>query len=235
MNGMAIRTGCIVDDKYYLILVDVDNKDDTEKVKNGMKKWEELIKKKKINTPTQKTGNNGLHYLFKVPDITFNKLKSSGTELAINGQKYSIDFKGKNQFMIVDPSSYGDKYYEWIVSIDTDIQEMPKWLKDIIINNNKTEKTKRVIAVNKSTNDCKIIKNISQVDKYDDDVIPLIKTIEVETIVVESIEGDKQINYSDDDIEYLLTLLSSIRRDNYDDWIKVGMCLHNINKMYLLM
>ena len=67
MNGFALRVGVLVDD-YYIILIDIDDKEDTKDTKNGMTKWNLLIQDKKIKTPTQKTGNNGLHYIFKVSD-----------------------------------------------------------------------------------------------------------------------------------------------------------------------
>jgi hypothetical protein len=132
-NGMALRTGILIDDEYYLILIDIDNKE-SETVKNGMDKWKQIIKGKIINTPTQKTGNDGLHYLFKVSENIFDKLKSSGTELVIDGEKYAIDYKAKNQFMIVEPSKYDGKYYKWTTNISTPVQEMPDWLVRIIIN-----------------------------------------------------------------------------------------------------
>ena len=91
-NGMAIRTGTEIQHKKYIILVDIDNKE-TKSVKNGLTFWKELIKDKKITTPTQKTGNGGLHYLFKIPSSIFETLPASGTELEINGTRYAIDFK----------------------------------------------------------------------------------------------------------------------------------------------
>ena len=76
---MALRTGILIDNKYYLILIDIDNKESAT-VKNGMDKWKQIIKGKNINTPIQKTGNDGLHYLFKVSQKIFDKLKSSGVQ-----------------------------------------------------------------------------------------------------------------------------------------------------------
>ena len=106
----------------------------TDRVINGMTKWNELIDGRKIHTPTQKTGNNGLHYLFKVSKDVFDKLPASITELSINGLKYSIDFKGKNQFVIVEPSKYEDKFYKWKNDFSIELQDMPKWLLDILLN-----------------------------------------------------------------------------------------------------
>jgi P4 family phage/plasmid primase-like protien len=43
----------------------------------------------------------------------------------------------------------------------------------------------------------------------------------------------KEFSFSDDDIESLMLLLSTKRCDNYEDWLNVGICLHNINRDYL--
>ena len=104
---MALRTGLVVND-YHVVLIDIDDKNENG-ILNGMSKWNILIKHKNINTPTQKTGNNGLHYLFKVPSNIFEILPASITGLYIEGKKYSINFKGKNQFVIVEPSEYQTK------------------------------------------------------------------------------------------------------------------------------
>lgn len=37
-----------------------------------------------------------------------------------------------------------------------------------------------------------------------------------------------------DDIDRVTNLLSMNRCNNYNDWVSAGMCLFNINKMYLL-
>lgn len=197
MNGFALRVGVLVDD-YYIILIDIDDKEDTKDTKNGMTKWNLLIQDKKIKTPTQKTGNNGLHYIFKVSEQVFNTLPSSITEININGIKYSIDFKGKNQFMLVEPSKYDNKFYKWTTKITTKIQILPQWLLDILLDH-------KTVSIN---NDKQII--------YTNN-------------------SNKHIIYTDEDIDNLLDMLSLSRCNNYDEWIKVGMCLYNINKMYLLL
>ena len=215
MNGMAIRVGTLIDDNYYVVLLDIDNKEDDETIQNGMIVWKQIIKKKKIQTPTQKTGNNGLHYLFKVKGDVFDELPASITGLIYDNKKTSIDFKGKNQFMIVEPSKYDDKIYKWTTDIKTDIQVMPQWLLDIIIGGQKTTLATTILAKRSP-----IITTIDNIKISDDNVLS---------------ESDKEITYNDEDIEYLLTMLSDDRLNNYDEWIKVGMCLHNINKMYLLL
>lgn len=132
-NCMALRMGTKIDDDYYIVLFDVDMTEDDD-TKCGMTKWKELLEgKKEINTPTQKTGNNGLHYLFKVSEENFNKLPRLITKIVIDGVRYSLDFKGENQMMFVAPTNYHGKSYKWIIDFTEDIEEMPKWLLTIIM------------------------------------------------------------------------------------------------------
>jgi hypothetical protein len=135
-NGLAIRLGICDKNNAYVILIDIDNKPDNNTTKNGMTKWTELLKihdtNNKIKTMKQKTGNNGLHYLFRVKEKDFEKLPAMITELNIDGQKYSIDFKGKNQFVIVEPTNYDNKFYKWD-DIDEKIQLIPKWMYDLLV------------------------------------------------------------------------------------------------------
>ena len=51
MNGMALRTGLVVND-YHVVLIDIDDKNENG-ILNGMSKWNILIKHNNINTPTQ--------------------------------------------------------------------------------------------------------------------------------------------------------------------------------------
>jgi P4 family phage/plasmid primase-like protien len=235
MNGMAIRTGCEICDGYYLILIDIDNKE-TDKVKHGLTKWNSLIsqltKRNEINTPIQKTGNGGLHYLFKVPENIFVNLPSSGTELEIMGEKYAIDFKGKNQFMIVEPSSYGGKTYKWLensmTDLSTDIQVMPDWLIKIITNKKVIRlKSSTCIRSNKATKLPKDIDDNNDEEDIDDnndeeDVTTNILKIE------EYIQSEKNISL--DDLEQYIYVLDKKRANDYSKWVEIGFCLFNINK-----
>ena len=70
-NGLCLKMGTQLPDGSHVILVDVDNKNGT------VEKWYALLKKhhraKKLKTPTATTGNDGLHYLFKVSPEQFKK------------------------------------------------------------------------------------------------------------------------------------------------------------------
>jgi P4 family phage/plasmid primase-like protien len=151
-NAMAIKTGLQYgnNDDYFYVLIDVDDKNEDGKY-NGLKKWNEMLEdQNEINTPTQKTGNKGLHYLFKVTKNVFEKLPCSITDMMIDGKIYTIDFKGSNQFMLVEPTKYANKTYKWATNFTEDLEEMPKWILNILM------KQKEVI--NKAS---KLIKNVS--------------------------------------------------------------------------
>jgi P4 family phage/plasmid primase-like protien len=150
-NCMALRMGEKHNtDNYYVVLFDVDTSEE-EDVLSGLVKWKELVKTKpEINTPTQRTGNNGLHLLFKITNQNlFDKLPTSITKMTIDGKKYSIDFKGKNQLVFVTPTKYNGKSYKWITNFTEELQEMPKWIIDILMNqketNNKMKKMTKIV------------------------------------------------------------------------------------------
>ena len=80
-NGLCIKIGTKINDSDYVILVDVDNKNDT------INKWNRLLKihhkTTNLKTPTATTGNSGLHYLFKISEDKYNKIQKSYTTLTI--------------------------------------------------------------------------------------------------------------------------------------------------------
>ena len=72
-NGFLLVTGTKINNKY-IIAIDIDNKEDTEEYFNGLKFWNELIKKNNytVTSPTQLTGNNGFHILFFLSQKSFS-------------------------------------------------------------------------------------------------------------------------------------------------------------------
>ena len=137
-NGLCIKTGVKIDDNNYLILVDIDNKNNT------INKWYDLLKThhktKNLKTPQATTGNNGLHYLFKVSSDKFEKLQSSYTRICINGERLDIDIKGRNQMQLAEPSKYKSldgvtKRYTWIDEsiYKYNIMDLPKWIYDALL------------------------------------------------------------------------------------------------------
>jgi P4 family phage/plasmid primase-like protien len=234
MNGMAIRAGTMISDDSHLILIDIDNKQ-SDGVGNGMEKWKELTKGMDIQTPTQQTANNGLHYLFKVDRKTFEQLKASGTEISIDGHKYAIDYKADKQFAIVEPSTYDGKVYRWIVDYTVDVMEMPRWLIDILVN--QTEHKKPEVIVKKTKKHSNVVA-MGEHLAVEEDVVAHQEVNMSDGIVALQPVDDAVIvgnRYADSEIECLLGMLSRARCDSYDEWLHVGMCLYNINKMYLIL
>ncbi len=48
-------------------------------------------------------------------------------------------------------------------------------------------------------------------------------------------DEDTELNFSINDIEAIIEMLNEKRNNNYNDWIRVGMCLYNISPKYLLL
>ena len=103
-NGLCLKMGTKLDDDNYVILVDVDNKNGT------VDKWLDLLKQHqkttKIKTPTAITGNDGIHYLFKVPSELYKHLQNAYTGLNVDGVKLDIDIKCNNGLQLAEPTKY---------------------------------------------------------------------------------------------------------------------------------
>jgi len=207
-NGLGIRTGTKQKNNMFVIGFDVDKKDNKDGVKNGLTKWNELLKEHKfkspdsINTPTQKTGNNGYHYLFLVTDDQLKIIGSSITDLIIDGIKYSIDVKASNQLLICEPSIYKGKFYKWLddkTPSDIDILKMPSWIYDIIFKYRQNQNKENKLQEPQKTKDKK--------DKLQE---PIKEIIYNDT-------NDAYIKY-----EPLLKCLNIARYDDLKNWVELG-------------
>jgi hypothetical protein len=125
-------------EKYYLICVDIDDKNDIDKL-NGLKKWAEVLKHNdinditNINTPIEKNINKGYHYLFKINETQLNFINSNIIALKIENIKYSIDILIKNS-LIVSPTKYNNKCYEWLKHPNKYyIQKLPEFIYKLIV------------------------------------------------------------------------------------------------------
>ena len=64
------------------------------------------------------------------------------------------------------------------------------------------------------------------------------KKIDIKTESTQILDNDTEysnFNFTINEIENLLNMLSQIRCDNYNEWINIGFCLYNINNNYLLL
>ena len=81
-------------------------------------------------TPTQRTGGGGRHFLFKLP----SELEGLGRFPKELGP--GLDLKFSNGYIVVDPSIHPDTgvAYEWIIPLELGIADPPRWLVDLIVN-----------------------------------------------------------------------------------------------------
>ena len=216
--GYGIRMGMKHGDKY-IIGFDVDNKIGQY---NGLTKWTELLNKhytikdtdKIINidesyntefhklqhdkillyldTPIQKTGNNGYHYLFLVSEEQLKAIGGGilGLYVEDSSEKYSIDIKATNGYLACEPSKYKNKFYKWLKApYDTNILDIPDWLFEIIKN---SQSPSRPIKKIKTPSDKQ-------------EPAPIILNTKI-----------------DDNILKFLKCLSNERYNNYEEWIVLG-------------
>ena len=214
-NCLTILTG----ERSNIVVIDIDNKTDP-KIKNGLELWKSYLKSNgDIATWKAKTGNNGYHYYFKYDDKTKDfKTKSN---LVINGYKYSIDIRNKAGIIYAPPTVYESddnfKKYTWINNpFITELAEMPDWLYNSIYCKDNVE---NYIGDN-------IIKKIERAEI--ENGIPKGTPIDSSEFTNSEEEFSNELTYDSDELEELLNMLNDSRRDCYDDWIKVGMCIYNI-------
>ncbi len=214
-NCLTILTG----ERSNIVVIDIDNKTDP-KIKNGLNLWKSWIKSNgDIATWKAKTGNNGFHYYFKYDDKTKDfKTKSN---LMINRNKYSIDIRNKAGIIYAPPTIYESennfKKYTWINNpFITELAEMPDWLYEIIYNKDNCNNyiSPGIVIENK------------KVELEND--IPIDIPIDSSEFTNSEEEFSNDLAYDGDELEELLNMLSNDRRDNYDEWIQVGMCIYNI-------
>jgi hypothetical protein len=142
-NGVMIRNKTKLSDGSYLFVIDLDTTKNKDGI-SGIDFWNEYIKKTntKIDTFRQRTGNDGIHFLFR----TFNEKLYNASHilgLTIDGVKQQIDIPNA---IISEPSHYGNgeihKYYKFgkITNDINDIQILPESITDLILKHSNTVK-----------------------------------------------------------------------------------------------
>jgi P4 family phage/plasmid primase-like protien len=174
---------------------------------DNIEHWEKLLaenNKKEPKTVKAISGSGGLHYYFKY-DKDLEEIKSKDHCF---GKDYDIDVKTNGGCIICPPTSYFNKNldkqveYKWEKSI---FDYEPKQLPDWIKN---------------------LLFGLKQKEKAKEKVKEEIQG-EITEETIESI-----IDYNEDDIESFVNMLNEQRSENYNDWINVGLCLHNLSKHY---
>ncbi len=206
-KGIAMVTGKISN----IIVIDIDDR----------MHWKKFLidnKQKEPKTVKARSGSGGIHLYFKYDD----KYKDIKSNTCCFSKDYDIDCRTTGGCIIMPPTSYFNKNtgkistYKWIRSIVThDPLEFPKWMAELIRNKNKTKNTEK-----------------EQKQKQD--------IIEVEEVNL----GTEIIQYSDEDefiddmecdteeIEELVNMLANDRRNDYKQWIDVGICIYNVTNSH---
>ena len=229
-NACGLRTGMklptLKTDKidYYLIALDIDNKQDDNKL-NGLTKWTEIITNNNfqsitdIKTPIQQTQSGGYHYLFKVSAEQLAINGASITDLTIDEQKYSIDLKATNQFIFVEPTKINDtRFYKWIQSPATvPIMILPNFIYNLILNHKKTLKSHNKSTIKQPKS---ITTNATQGswsgnnNTISSKINELEETPQISSLLLSSNQTNNVLK--------LLDLIDVKRFDNYTEWIKLG-------------
>jgi P4 family phage/plasmid primase-like protien len=207
-NGFALLTGKINN----IIVIDIDN----------VEHWEKLLKEnnqKEPNTVKAISGSGGFHYYFEYNE----ELENIKSKTQCFGKKYNIDIRSNGGCIICPPSKYFNKntnsetQYTWEKSIfNHKLEKMPNWMKNLLLkdkDNSKIKDKEKEYDIIECENNKENKENKEKNDNNESDL-------------------DYTIKFTEDEIEYLIELLSPRRCDNYDDWIKVGMILYNIDKDY---
>lgn len=250
-NGLAMGTG----EKNGLIVIDIDDIND----------WKSFLKDNKQkdikNIPIAKT-TKGLHYYFKYTEDLENV--KSNTNCFGKKYSIDIRSNG-GCIILPPSSYYngntcGTSEYTWINSIfDTSLIEMPEWMKSILM---KESRGQRNMLIAQETMDASVelsmdsdeeveVKSLKTVNKRQEERSEkTLKAMDRKMLKLSSKKKEKRedktiierphINYSKkdfshEDIECLLNILSVDRINDYTSWINIGMCLHSLNKMYVMM
>jgi P4 family phage/plasmid primase-like protien len=188
-----------------IIVIDIDNLEHWNKLLNENNQQEP-------NTVKVISGSGGIHFYFTY-DAELETIKSKDHCFR---KDYDIDIKTNGGCVICPPSSYFNKNlnkevkYDWEKNIfDNELAEIPQWIKNLLLNKTMGKNKKKIKQENKDE-DCDIIENNNNTPNI----------------------NDKNLYFTEDEIDYLTSLLSTDRCENYNEWITIGMILYNIDKDY---
>jgi len=183
-----------------LLLIDFDNKESNDYIKNGIELfniWKTIGLIDTTNSYYETTRNNGIHLYYVCKNQYFDMIKPCCNDLEYNGIKYAVDIKANNQFSIFNGTEYVNsngevKKYKLV---NDKLCQLPKELENIITNNMQIHKKK--VKKKQIVNVCK---------EFEDDKIDL------------------------DILEKIIDGYDEKTASKYETWIKIGIALKNSNK-----
>ena len=198
----GFNVGLITGKKNNLIVIDIDKKD------RGLEELEKYIKKHgEIITVIQKSPNDGLHLMFTY-DHSDKECAFLIEKYLKNKSKYrgkGIDARSNGGYIVVSPSTIGEKKYEFVNSFDdVKVAEIPKSFLYFLL---EFELEKKSIKKMKEEG----IKNEDKTKPNSD--------INVEYI----------IQVTKKEVKEVLKLLSKEYKNNLDEWFKVLTVCKNVN------
>jgi hypothetical protein len=233
-NGHFLLTGRkIINDKY-VIGLDIDNKEDTTKCKNGLIYWEKLIRENNytITTPCQASPNKGFHYLFLVNSEKFKYITKNIRGVKINGVKYSWDVRAIGGCLYTEPTNYTSiktnekKYYKWIIKPKLkNFQEIPDFLYEIIYNH---QNKQNIITNPNPTKIKKITNTITDEISIEERELNNQNALNSKIITQDPVKDIPQ--------EYI-DLINLLNKDRFIDtvlWINIGILFKSLDIPYSL-
>ena len=140
-NALALVTGDASD--LFVVDADLAKPDDVEGGRiDGFQLMETLIAEHGLppNTPVQRTGTGGRHFLFSLSrslQAGLHRAKND-TKISYKGQQTTIDVRGDGGCIIVSPTQYQAggqlRKYEWLSPLGSieELPAMPPWLIDVV-------------------------------------------------------------------------------------------------------
>lgn len=200
-NSCLIMLG----ERYNLIGVDVDNKEDT------IEKYNKIMEDNNaLETLTIKTVNKGYHYYYRLTDKQkeiLNKINFNSKNDAIFD--LHIDIKYNNQIFF-GPSRFNfeNRIYKYKIYTDIDPIILPNFIFDELISNYKCKKCKQeYVTKTKLCDKCSLKVVKEKEEKIEEDVPKVDETI----------------------LEKYLDCLKSSRFSNYETWLYIGAIIYNEN------
>lgn len=168
--------------------------------------WEKLLKENNKKEPVTVKAESGSGGIHLYFKYT-DDLENITSKDHKFGKEYDIDLKSNGKCIYVSPTKYYNKNLNKEVSY--------VWKKSIL----DSEPIEMPDWLKK------LLFKHQEIKKE-------IKKEELQNIEID--DDDAKLNFTINDIETIVNMLSESRCDSYNDWISVGMCLHNIDSKYLL-
>lgn len=206
-TGIGVRTGIEYEKDKYLILIDIDKKEEGDKRK-GEELWEKMPEERE-DTVKEETPN-GKHYYYYVTGEEKKNIGNEKTVLEYEGKRYSIDYKFTNQFAIIAGSYYyknGKRCdYKSIggTLITGKIRHIPKELYEIVKANSR-KRIERKSTTFRNARDDEIEEEKDKEDERRGDII----------------------RYDKEEIRKYLRYIG--KKDEYERWRNVGYVIKSLN------